>query len=60
MRQKENQPKAYQDQQQGLAEKLQAMPEQIKTKAIDALGGFASGFLSGYEAAKAEEKQQTA
>ena len=56
MYQTENQ-QIHKEQQQALAEKLQAMPAQIAAKAIDALGGFASGFLSGYEAAKAEEKQ---
>ena len=50
----------YQNEQEKLAEKIKAMPEEIKSKAIDALGGFASGFLSGYEAAKAEREEQRA
>lgn len=40
--------------QQALAEKLKEMPAHVADKAINALGGFASGFLSGYEAARAE------
>lgn len=50
----------YQEEQQALAEKLNAMPEQVAAKAIDTLGGFVIGFMRGYEAAKAEKEAQSA
>lgn len=54
----------YATEQQHLSAKLNAMPKEIADKAVQALGSFASGFLSGYEAAKneskAESEQQTA
>ena len=54
----------YATEQQNLSAKMSAMPKEIADKAVQALGSFASGFLSGYEAAKnetkAEREQQTA
>ena len=46
--------------QQQLTERLKEMPEKALPKAISALGSFASGFLSGWEAAKAETETQSA
>lgn len=48
----------YEREQQELAEKLKPMPKEIAHKVISAMGSFASGFLSGYEAAKAEAETQ--
>lgn len=45
------------DNQQQLAKSIAAMPADVAEKAINALGGFASGFLSGYEAAKREAEK---
>lgn len=50
----------YEREQKELAEKLKAMPAAIEEKAITALGVFARGFLSGYEAAQAEAENQPA
>lgn len=47
----------YEGEQKALAERLKEMPAPIAAKAIDALGNFALGFQSGYEAAKAEAKE---
>ena len=48
----------YVTEQQNLSAKLSAMPKEIADKA--ALGSFASGFLSGYQAAKNEQKTESA
>lgn len=48
----------HQTEKQQLADKLNAMPPMIAEKAINAIGGFASGFLSGYEAAKREQENE--
>lgn len=50
----------YEREQQELADKLKTMPKEIAPKAISALGSFASGFMSGWEAAKAETEAQPA
>lgn len=46
--------------QKELDKKLQEAPEQLREKAIRAIGSFARGYLSGYEAAKAEKESQPA
>ena len=46
--------------QQAAAKKMQVVPEYVKAKAIDALAGYASGYISGWEAAKAEEEAKPA
>lgn len=50
----------YVNEQQNLSAKLSAMPKEIADKAVQALGSFASGFLSGYQAAKDEQKAESA
>lgn len=48
----------YEQEQKKLAERLNEADRDVKAKAINALGIFANGFLSGYEAAKAEAETQ--
>lgn len=44
----------YATEQHDLSNRIKAMPKSIADKAAQAIGGFASGFMSGYEAAKNE------
>lgn len=48
----------YEQEQKKLAERLNEADRDVKAKAINALGIFASGFLSGYEACKAETQSE--
>lgn len=44
----------YATEQHDLSNRIKAMPKSLADKAAQAIGGFASGFMSGYEAAKNE------
>ena len=46
--------------QKDLAQRISEMPAEMQGSAINALGSFASGFLSGWEAAKADAEAANA
>lgn len=50
----------YATEQQELSNRIKSMPKSLADKAAQAIGGFASGFISGYEAAKNELRKDEA